>query len=502
MAQIVKEDDLAALGLSLKSKDLKIGLSTGVFNVLSPGVIEHLKEAKRHVDKLIVGVVDDHYAVNLNPSHNQRERMAVISAISYVDFVFLLNSENSIQVIANLKPTFFIRGTIPMAGHEKNTYLKELSEVEKYGGRLLMSARSRNPESDFILFSKELKTYLQTTNKYGLVEELEFNLAKLSNLRVLIIGETIIDQYTMVNPLGKSSKDPLLAFEIKNSSVLPGGILSIADACANWVGEVSVITFLRTMSDLSVVRDKLHNNVKLRICEFPNRPTILKHRFVDSSSDRKVFEYYDFSDGDLTPLESNLIMNQGLDIGDFDLVLIADYGHGLFTASIRAWLTSAAKFLVVNTQANAGNRGYNTISKYDRCDFFSLNSSELQLELRDRNPDYIGVVPQVISKLKARGCVLTLGGSGVMVFDNLGFTHAPAFARLIVDKVGAGDALFAISSLLACTGASKELIALLGNIVAAFEVSQLGHNSSLSLDQLKECALSVLNFDDEQPIKE
>jgi len=408
--------------------------------------------------------------------------------------VFLLDSENSVKVIADLKPTFFIRGAIPAGGSWQENYLKEIGELEKNGGRLLMSTHSRNPDPNFIFFSNELKTYLQTIDIDRLVEELEFNLTKLSELRVLVIGETIIDQYTMVNPLGKSSKDPLLAFEIKNSSVLPGGVLSIADACSHWVKEVSVISCVKAIDDLHKFKNVFRANVYLRLCEIPNRPTIVKHRFVDSASDSKVFEYYDFSDKDLNLLESNLVMGKGSDIGDFDLVLVADYGHGLFTSYIRDWLSEKARFLVINTQANAGNRGYNTISKYDKCDFFSLNSSELQLELRNRNPDYVRVVPQIINNLQALGCVLTLGGSGVMVFDDLGFTHAPALARLIVDKVGAGDALFSISSLLACIGASKELIALLGNIVAAFEVSQLGHNSSLSLVDLKDCALSVLGL--------
>lgn len=494
MAKVIKEEELVALRQSLHSAGSKIGLSTGVFDVLGPGVIEHLMEAKKHVDTLIVGVVSNNYSRHIDVSHDQEERIALISAISYVDFVFLLDSENSVKVIADLKPTFFIRGAIPAGGSWQENYLKEIGELEKNGGRLLMSTHSRNPDPNFIFFSNELKTYLQTIDIDRLVEELEFNLTKLSELRVLVIGETIIDQYTMVNPLGKSSKDPLLAFEIKNSSVLPGGVLSIADACSHWVKEVSVISCVKAIDDLHKFKNVFRANVYLRLCEIPNRPTIVKHRFVDSASDSKVFEYYDFSDKDLNLLESNLVMGKGSDIGDFDLVLVADYGHGLFTSYIRDWLSEKARFLVINTQANAGNRGYNTISKYDKCDFFSLNSSELQLELRNRNPDYVRVVPQIINNLQALGCVLTLGGSGVMVFDDLGFTHAPALARLIVDKVGAGDALFSISSLLACIGASKELIALLGNIVAAFEVSQLGHNSSLSLVDLKDCALSVLGL--------
>jgi len=493
MAQLVTEHELAALSNSLQRSGSKIGLSTGVFDVLSPGVIEHLMEARKHVDVLIVGVVSDNYLQHLEVSHDQLERLALISAISYVDYVFLFNSDNSINAITNLKPNFFIRGTVPTGSHEKDIYLKEISEVEKHGGRLIMSSSYGKPNADFILFSKELKTYLQTIKKNQLSEELNLCFEKLSRLRVLVVGETIIDQYTMVNPLGKSSKDPLLAFEIKDSSSHPGGILSIAEICSRWVKEVSVISYVKTIGDLSNFKDIFGKNIDFRLCEIHNRPTILKHRFVDSASGKKVFEYYDFSDQDLTLAESGLVMDKGQDIDEFDVVFVADYGHGLFTSMLREWLSGKAKFLVINTQANAGNRGYNTISKYKRCDFFSLNSSELQLELRNRNPDYVLVVPKLMEKLKARGCVLTLGGSGVMVFDNFGFTHAPALARLIVDKVGAGDALFSICSLLATVGASKELIALLGNIVAAFEVSQLGHNSSLSLIDLRDCALSILN---------
>lgn len=493
MAQLVTEGELATLGNSLQQSGFKIGLSTGVFDLLSPGVIEHLMEARKHVDVLIVGVVSDNNLAHLKVSHDQLERVALISAISYVDYVFLFNSDNSVNAIADLKPDFFIRGTVPTGSRERDIYLKEITEVERHGGKLLMSSTSRKPYADFILFSRELRSYLQTINVDQLAAELVSCLEQLSKLRVLVIGETIIDQYTMVNPLGKSSKDPLLAFEIKNSSLLPGGIISIADICSRWVSEVSVISYVKTKDDLSNFAEIFGANIDFRLCEIDNRPTILKHRFVDSASDKKVFEYYDFSDRDLTFAESSLVMDKGQDINEFDLVLVADYGHGLFTPMLREWISGKAKFLAINTQANAGNRGYNTISKYDRCDFFSLNSSELQLELRNRNPDYVFVVPRVIEKLKAQGCVLTLGGSGVMVFDNLGFTHAPALARLIVDKVGAGDALFSISSLLAKVGASKELIALLGNVVAAFEVSQLGHNSSLSLLDLRDCALSILN---------
>ena len=493
MATVVNEEDLKELSTSLRSGEKRIGLSTGVFDVLSPGVIEHLKQARKNVDVLIVGVISDTPSARFLFEHNQKERVALINAISYVDYVFVQTSENSVKAISELKPHFYIRGHVPIEASQKKVLSQEIGELETHGGRLLLSSNPRLTETHFIQISKELKSYLNTIDRRQIMSELRISLEKISKLQILVIGETIIDKYTMVHALGKSSKDPLLAFEIKETSTLPGGILSIADICSRWVKNVSVISYGRSLEDLDGLIEGFAGNLDLRICEFSDKRTIVKHRFVDSASDKKVFEYYDFTDRDLSVGESEAILKKGGDVANFDLVLVADYGHGLFTETVRDWLIKSSKYLVVNTQANAGNRGFNTISKYEKCDFFSLNSSELHLELRNQNPDYSAVVPEVAKKLGAKGCVLTLGGNGVMVFDESGFTHAPALARLIVDKVGAGDALFSISSLLACVGSSKELIALLGNIVAAFEVSQLGHCSSLSLADLMDCALSILD---------
>jgi sugar/nucleoside kinase (ribokinase family) len=68
----------------------------------------------------------------------------------------------------------------------------------------------------------------------------------------------------------------------------------------------------------------------------------------------------------------------------------------------------------------------------------------------------------------------------------------PAFASTIVDKVGAGDAVLAISSMLASVGAPVEVIGFLANMVAAHEVSQLGHQTSLSISDIKKHAKAIL----------
>jgi bifunctional ADP-heptose synthase (sugar kinase/adenylyltransferase) len=174
-------------------------------------------------------------------------------------------------------------------------------------------------------------------------------------------------------------------------------------------------------------------------------------------------------------------------------MIAADYGHGFFTKEVINSIQASKIFLAVNTQATAGNRGYNTISKYTKADLISLNGAELQLELRNHKPNYLEIVPQIMKNMSAKFAVVTLGAEGLMVFDSSGkYEKAPALAQKLVDKVGAGDSVFAIASLLAKVNAPLPVIGFLANLVAAHEVSQLGHQKSLSIADLLKHTKSVL----------
>jgi bifunctional ADP-heptose synthase (sugar kinase/adenylyltransferase) len=206
----------------------------------------------------------------------------------------------------------------------------------------------------------------------------------------------------------------------------------------------------------------------------------------------RVFEYYDFVQEFITETELNLVLEHFNDVHKDDVVLVADYGHGLITPDYINFLDRRKNFLAINTQANAGNRGYNTISKYSRADFFTLNSGELQLELRSKNPDYFQVVPGIMRKLGAENAVITLGADGLIAFDRGQKTKVPALAIKIIDKVGAGDSVFAIGSLLAKVGAPAAVVGIVCNIVAAHEISQLGHRASLEIGDIKKQLKSLL----------
>ena len=60
-----------------------------------------------------------------------------------------------------------------------------------------------------------------------------------------------------------------------------------------------------------------------------------------------------------------------------------------------------AKCLAIHTQANAGNFGFNTVSKYPRADFICVSEKEIRLEARQRQKDLYRIVEQAAEKLGA-----------------------------------------------------------------------------------------------------
>jgi rfaE bifunctional protein nucleotidyltransferase chain/domain len=496
--------ELQVLVSSIRARGLKVALCHGVFDLLHPGHIQHLRVAKSLVDVLIVSVTADLY-VNKGPGRpvfTHDVRAQTLAALQDVDYVTICENLTAIELLENLKPDFYVKGSeYRNPKHDVTGMItKEISEVEKHGGQIyftdeITSSSSLLINKFFPNLSLDTQKWIKDFKKsHGYKQVLEY-LDKIQELDVLLLGETIIDQYTYCTPLAKSSKDPILAFQQHNTNIFLGGVLAIAHNCSNWVNRVKVITFsAHSDTNLDLLVSQLGSNTSVDFIHTTDRPTILKHRYVESNSNTRVFEYYDFSEKDLPLRTSNLIL-ESIDrqASLFDLILAADYGHGFFDSKIIAYLQASDLTTSVNTQANAGNRGFNTISKYPRADFITINGAELQLELRDRNPNYVKILPTLMASMETRIAIVTLGGDGLLVFDKAGnFEKVPAFAGKLVDKVGAGDSVFAIASLLAKVDAPLKVIGFLSNLVAAHEVSQLGHEKSLSYSDIKKHTKAIL----------
>jgi rfaE bifunctional protein nucleotidyltransferase chain/domain len=502
--KICTTTEISRITTKIRDDGKTIALCHGVFDLLHPGHFQHFKEASNLADFLIVSITADAF-VNKGPGRplfSHEIRANTLAELQMIDYVIISEQTTAETVINLIKPDYYVKGSEYSSPQDDVTgmIVKETTAMESYGGIIhftggMTSSSSLLINKFYSSIDNQTQNWLNEFRETDGYESVLGSLEKISNLKVLILGETIIDQYTFCTPLAKSSKDPILAFHQHETNYFPGGVLAIANSSSSWTAKTKVITFSGINDQiLGNFDNRINANIECECILANDRPTILKHRYVDTASNTRVFEYYNFSELELSSETSKKVLNSiSVEIGDFDLVIAADYGHGYFSKSIISLIEAKSSFLAINTQANAGNRGFNTIAKYSKVDLISINGAELQLELRDRNPDYIYIVPKIMQEKNASYAVVTLGGEGLLVFDDKGnYEKVPAFATKIVDKVGAGDSVFIIASLLARVDAPLKVIGFLGNLVAAHEVSQLGHQKSLDRSDLLKHAKSIL----------
>jgi len=341
----------------------------------------------------------------------------------------------------------------------------------------------------------EINNYLDLFRKRYRSGEILEVLDKMASLNVLVIGDTIMDEYQYCQPIGKSSKDPALALKYESHDIFAGGVLAVANHVANFANSVKLVTVLGERDSYEeFIREQLHANVSPYFAVQPGAPTLIKRRFIDGYSINKLFEVYVMDDSGL-PSESGLELCRSLreQLPEYDLVIAADFGHGAISNDMVQTLAENARFMAVNTQANAGNRGFHTISRYPRADYACIAEHELKLEMRLQNGNVWSMMDIVAEKLGCAQFVVTRGRKGCAVYNRNGsFVQVPAFAGKIVDRVGAGDAFLSVTSLAAVQGVPDEFLGFIGNVVGSLAVEILGNKKSIDKMNVQQYIDSLL----------
>jgi bifunctional ADP-heptose synthase (sugar kinase/adenylyltransferase) len=307
-------------------------------------------------------------------------------------------------------------------------------------------------------------------------------LREAEELKVLVVGETIIDEYVYCEAMGKSGKEPVLASLFLEAERYGGGVLACANHLAGFCRQVDMLTFLGQDGDEEAfVRGSLKSNVRPLVVYKHDSPTIVKKRYVEKYLGQKLFEVYSMNG---TPLDetadTELCRLLQSELGRYDVVIVADYGHGLLSSRAIELLSNQAPLLCVNTQSNAGNHGFNMISKYPRADYVCLAQREMALETRNQRLSPQAMLKHVAGRLACPRVMMTQGKYGSLFYTApREFSHVPAFATQVVDRVGAGDAVLCLTSLCVATGASAEVTAFIGNVVGAEAVTIMGNQRSI-----------------------
>ena len=473
---------MAERSRQLRMQGKCVVLCHGTFDLMHIGHIRYLQRAKQEGDVLLVTVTGDAY-VNKGPGRpvfDEQLRAENLAALACVDFVAVNYAVSAVEALQEIRPNIYVKGSDYRSHGDDLTgnIAREQEAVEAHGGHIFYTdeitfSSSNLLNEHFGVFPSETKKFLEDFRSRWSDKDIQNQIASLSGLRVLVIGDAIIDQYHYSTALGQTGKGNILAVRYDSEEQFAGGAIAVANHIAGFVGSVTLVTGLGSVdSHEQFIRDKLLPNVDPAFFYFKDAPTVTKRRFVESDLS-KLFEVYFYKEDPLSG-EAEARVCRWLDthVGSYDVVVVPDFGNGFITPDMISALDAKAKFLAVNTQINSGNRGYHVIHRYPRADFVSLNGPELRLAAHNRHDALETVAEQVGDRVRAKQLAVTLGTLGMMMFDRQSgeFHKVPALSTKVIDRIGAGDAFLSLAGICLGRGLPPEVAAFIGSAAAAIDV--------------------------------
>ena len=455
-------------------------LCHGCFDVLHTGHIFHLKEAKAFGDRLVVSITHEDFAKRkLRFSADIRKQ--ALESLSFVDQVVIVHSRTAEASIHQVKPHFYVKGkeyeTLEL--DPSGDIYREKTAVESHGGRLVFTedtirfsaTKLKHSKGPFVDISKDYNFRLQTILNF---------IHRVKDLKVCVVGETIIDRWTPVNSEGVSNKSTCPTALISGASEDQlGGAYVIARHLSRFVKNLSLIT--PDFRDIYPAHlDEKINHL------FYTQGHIIKERLYEPSLNTKIFEIKRYH------LPESY--QHSYDLEDYDLVIVADFGHDMISKQSAARFSELQNtWLAVMAQSNSSNLGFNRIDKYPKAQFYCLDTKELKLCLNLNEPVRWQQHLQEIGKyIDFEHLMITRGPEGALHYQNGTLNSFPALACDMVDPIGAGDAFYSLACLATYLNEPAENILLLGSLAGALNTQWLCNERSIEPAMLIETAKKVI----------
>lgn len=505
---ISKEDFKKNIKSELEEQGKTVALCHGVFDLIHPGHIIHLEQAKRMADILVVSITAAKYVRKgpQRPYFDDKMRMRVLAALECVDYVMLSEGYTVDDIVECIEPDIYVKGEEYSKQEEDITgkIAQERALVEKYGGRLEFTTGQTFSSTKLINtamsgLSDEVIHYMADFKTRHTMKEIRDYAERISRLKVLVVGDVIIDRYTYCNVQGMMSKDMGYSARLSHSEEFLGGSVAIARHLSTFSEDVTLMSIVGEEESIySKLLGELKDTIQLDL-EFSSAfSTIVKHRYLTKIEKRdeykKIFavnnipESVQYEENVYNIFKENLLKK----ISEYDVVFLCDFGHGLIDREVMDIIQKRAKYLALNCQTNSSNKGLNIITKYTRADVFTLDQQELKLAFPEYSMDESAGLKKLSAHLKGSGW-LTRGAKGAYGICEQKISECPAFTLMVKDTIGAGDAFFATAGIFATAGASVEIGTFMGNIAGALAANIVGNKEAIEKVNVLKYASTLMN---------
>jgi rfaE bifunctional protein nucleotidyltransferase chain/domain len=503
--KIKKLAEITALTSAARESGRTVVMAHGVFDLLHMGHVRHIEEARSFGDMLVVSVTPDRF-VNKGPGRpvfGEMMRAEMLAALGSVDLVTINEGPTAEPAIEAIRPNVYVKGPdyVDAASDVTGKINDERDAVERHQGRIQFTddvtfSSSALINRYFSPFEPHVRDFVDSMREDNAQQDLLQLIETVADMKVLVVGDAIIDEYRYVTPMGRAPKENLVATLYQNHEIFAGGVMATANHVAGICRQVDVLTVFGDHDEFAdLARAKAKPNVTVNSLQRKDAPTTRKVRYVDATQMRKLFETYYMNDVPVPDeIEAELNKRVADTAADYDLVIVNDFGHGMIKPSTIELLSDKARFLAVNTQANSANFGFNMISKYPRADYVCIDALEARLATGQKHSSVEHLMSHyLVPMMPNTRIVVTQGRDGCLAYaKDQPITQVPALADKVFDTMGAGDAFLAITSPLVAAGGAMRNVAFLGNIAGALKVGIIGHRQSVDKVSMIKAVIAML----------
>ncbi|PKN17981.1 MAG: ADP-heptose synthase [Deltaproteobacteria bacterium HGW-Deltaproteobacteria-6] len=468
----------------------KIVFVSGNFNIIHPGHLRLLRFARECGDYLVVGVLD-----NKSPGSfvDEQLRLESIQAIAWVDYSFILH-EPVIAFIEKLKPAFVVKGK----EHEEMDN-PEKDVLSRNGGKLIFGSGEIS-FSSVDLMNTEWKELSVSSIKKPVDYPKRHNFSfrelagiadKMRDLKVCVLGDTIVDEYITCDALGMSQEDPTIVVTPVAHEKFLGGAGIVALHARGLGADVHFFSVVGKDETADYAKEKLTAlGVNAHLFPDESRPTTLKQRF--RARQKTLLRVSHLRQHAISSEIRERFYRDMLDVLDgMDLIIFSDFNYGCLPQPLVDQVTSFCLqkgiMMVADSQSSSQ---VGDVSRFQGMMLVTPTEREARFAVHDFESGLVVLAEKLRKKASARNVIITLDEEGVLIHAETEKAsdwltdRLPAFNTAPKDVSGAGDSYLTCTSMSMAVGADIWKSSYIGSLASACQIGRIG-NIPLTTHDLK-----------------
>jgi rfaE bifunctional protein kinase chain/domain/rfaE bifunctional protein nucleotidyltransferase chain/domain len=464
----------------------KVIMCHGTFDLVHPGHLRHLQYAKSQADILIVSVTADKHVSksNYRPMIPQELRAFNLAAIEFVDYVIIDDEPTPIKNIDYIRPDFFAKGYDYVTGGIHPKTHDEVKSVTSYGGEIIFTPGDVVFSSSLFIENfppnlglEKLETLMR--HKGITFESLRKSIKDLQNLKVIVVGDTIVDTYVSCSVQGTStSKSPTISTRVESTTDYVGGAAAVANHLKAAGANVLFVSI--TGDDVLgefVRNDLARRGIEHQILREKGRPTTNKKLYI--AEQHRLLKVDVVDNRPISEKSINSIIEE-IRRESRDIAIMSDFKHGIFNrVSIPEFISVIPNGTMKVADSQVASR-WGNILDFKGFDLITPNEKEARFALADQDSVVRSLCTELYRNANCKNLILKMGAKGIMFQYSEpeiegSYFQIDSLADQVLDPVGAGDALLAYASLGLKASGDPVISGILGVVAAGIACSQQGN---------------------------